>query len=89
MKRLFGLKIQKKKEIFRKWAVFPHFLCRLHRNRTKNVGNAPLAEPAFFSYTFNRKVKEQQRHRLCPGAGLGEGECLQIFGSCCSSTRMT
>ena len=46
----------KKKEIFRKWAVFPHFLCRLHRNRTKNVGNAPLAEPAFFSYTFNRKV---------------------------------
>ena len=67
----------KKKGIFRKWAVFPHFLCRLHRNRTKNVGNAPLAEPAFFSYTFNRKVKEQQRHRLCPGAGLGEGELLQ------------
>ena len=42
----------KKKGIFRKWAVFPHFLCRLHRNRTKNVGNAPLAHPVCFFYTF-------------------------------------
>ncbi len=49
MKRLFRTENLKKKEIFQKMGCFfPHFLCRLHRNRTKNVGNAPLAEPAFF-----------------------------------------